>query len=193
MYKECKSKQSSARQKALEQHLLQKLLEVRYDDLSINDLCEELSINRKTFYRYFSGKQGALHAVIDHTLSELDDRILETYRLAQNDPNAYQIAFFRFWVEHKTFLRAIDHSDLWTVFVERAIDYLAEDSWPREHNTPAEYDLRFRFLSEFLIAGAARILDQWCLSDFQQTPEQLAAVAAKDLTQILDYWKTPKE
>lgn len=188
MYKECKQPKSSARQAMLERHLMQKLLQIHYDAVTINDLCEELGINRKTFYRYFSGKEGALMAIIDHTLGELDDWILEKYRSADGGPGVYLEVFFRFWAEHTDFLRMIDHSDLWTVFVERAIRYLADYVWPEEQASTAAWASQYRFLTEVLIAGAARILDQWCLTDFADSPEYLAEVAAKDLTHALSYW-----
>ena len=72
MYKMCKSEQSAKRQRELEQQLLILLKTVRFDDISVSDICTQANIPRKTFYRYFSGKDGALHALIDHTLLELE-------------------------------------------------------------------------------------------------------------------------
>ena len=68
MYKLCKTEQSANRQRALEQGLLQAMLTCQYDEISVSDLCAQLNIPRKAFYRYFDGKEGALHALIDHTL-----------------------------------------------------------------------------------------------------------------------------
>ena len=68
MYKICKTEQSSQRQRQIEQGLFQLMRIMRYEDISISDLCEKLQIPRKTFYRYFSGKDGALYALIDHIL-----------------------------------------------------------------------------------------------------------------------------
>ena len=68
MYKLCKSEQSATRQKQLEQGLLKVMLTQRYEDISVSDLCTAMDIPRKSFYRYFSGKDGALHALIDHTM-----------------------------------------------------------------------------------------------------------------------------
>ena len=65
MYKLCKSEQSAARQRWLEQGLLQEMLLRRYEDISISDLCARLQIPRKSFYRYFTNKDGALFALID--------------------------------------------------------------------------------------------------------------------------------
>lgn len=189
MYKECRSPKSSARQAELEKYLLNKLLLCRYEDLSINDLCEELAINRKTFYRYFTGKQGALYALIDHTLEQLDNWILEHYSEEHDDPKAYLEIFFQFWAENKLFLQAMNYSDLWTTLFDRAFLYVSESRWPSTRDIPEEWNTNFSFLSEILLAGATRILNRWYLADFSQTPEQLAQIAASDLTKALSYWK----
>ncbi len=42
---------------------------------TIMELCSWLDIPRKAFYRYFSSKEGALYALIDHTLMDLLDAL----------------------------------------------------------------------------------------------------------------------
>ena len=72
MYKLCKTEQSAARQRLLEEGLLRAISQHRYDELSVSDLCSQMNIPRKSFYRYFSSKEGALHALLDHTLMSFD-------------------------------------------------------------------------------------------------------------------------
>lgn len=62
MYKLCRTEQSAARQRQLEQGLLQAMRTQQYEDISISDLCDQMGIPRKSFYRYFSNKDGALFA-----------------------------------------------------------------------------------------------------------------------------------
>ena len=70
MYKLCVSEQSAQRQRELEAGLLELMQTRSYEDITVSDLCDHLEIPRKAFYRYFSGKDGALHALLDHTLLE---------------------------------------------------------------------------------------------------------------------------
>ena len=72
MYKLCKTEQSAQRQRELEQGLLAIMNSTRYEDITVSDMCQKLNIPRKSFYRYFSSKDGALHALIDHTLMEFE-------------------------------------------------------------------------------------------------------------------------
>ena len=60
MYKICQTEQSARRQRELEQGLLQLMLRKNYEDISVSDLCEHMALPRKSFYRYFSSKDGAL-------------------------------------------------------------------------------------------------------------------------------------
>ena len=74
MYKLCKTEQSAQRQRQLEDGLLQVMSTVHYDEISVSDLCDRMNVPRKSFYRYFSGKDGALQALIDHTLMRYESR-----------------------------------------------------------------------------------------------------------------------
>jgi len=73
MYKQCMTAQSAARQRQLEQGLLEAMRCRHYDEISVSDLCDSLGVPRKSFYRYFSGKDGALAALLDHTLMEFEN------------------------------------------------------------------------------------------------------------------------
>ena len=70
MYKRCVTEQSAKRQRELEQGLLEVMAVRRFEDISITDLCLSLDIPRKAFCRYFSSREGALCALIDHTLMD---------------------------------------------------------------------------------------------------------------------------
>ena len=100
MYKLCKTEQSSARQRELEQGLLRQMYHRRYEDISISDLCDHLNIPRKTFYRYFSGKDGALFSLLDHTIMEFyETGTIEG--LKGTTPLGDLERFFAFWYEKR--------------------------------------------------------------------------------------------
>ena len=72
MYKHCNTEESAQRQRQLEQCLLVLMKERLLPQITIGDICEQAGISRKSFYRYFSSKDGALHALIDHTLLDFE-------------------------------------------------------------------------------------------------------------------------
>ena len=44
MYKQCRTEQSAARQRQLEQGLLQVMLKRQYEEISVSDLCAEIGV-----------------------------------------------------------------------------------------------------------------------------------------------------
>ena len=56
MYKLCKTEQSAQRQRSLEEGLLPAMKTKRYEEITISDLCSQMEIPRKSFYRYFPAR-----------------------------------------------------------------------------------------------------------------------------------------
>ena len=121
MYKLCKTEQSANRQRGLEQGLLQAMQIKHFDEISVSDLCAQLDVPRKAFYRYFDSKEGALHALLDHTLMAY-----ESFPLIYSEGEKRTLVreleqFFLFWIRQKSLLDALQRSSLSGVLIERAI------------------------------------------------------------------------
>ena len=65
------------RQRELEYGLLAAMALHQYDEITVSDLCDRMQIPRKSFYRYFSSKEGALHAL-------LDQKLLQNFEIPQH-------------------------------------------------------------------------------------------------------------
>ena len=185
MYKLCKTEQSAIRQRELEQQLLEMMNTVRYEEITVSDFCAQAEIPRKAFYRYFSSKEGALHALIDHTLLEIGNF---PARIEQAEKNAYQrelLRFFQFWQSQKLLLDALERSDISGILVTRAIDYVL-----------LEYGVNRRFLSNvdadmwehattFGVCGLMSMILSWHHSGYAMQAEQMAQIATNLLTKPL--------
>lgn len=180
MYKLCKTEQSALRQRELENGLLDAMLNKRYEDISISDLCDNLQIPRKSFYRYFSSKDGAFHALLDHTLQECN-RHLNPY----DDPIVTFKAYFQFWLNQKPLLDALEKSGLSGKLVERTVNIAMIDQGivGRMLRTFPEIDQQYVVL--FIISGLMSIVIQWHHSGCVQTPQQMAVTAVRLLTKPL--------
>ena len=96
MYKLCKTEQSAQRQRQLERGLLEMMKHHRFEEISVSALCARMQLPRKSFYRYFSSKDGALFALLDHTLMEFyETGTLEGLR--GGSPIEDLERFFSFW------------------------------------------------------------------------------------------------
>lgn len=185
MYKMCKTEQSAQRQRQLEQGLLKAMGSHHYDEISVSDLCEQIGIPRKSFYRYFSGKDGALHALIDHTLLEY-----EGFSNANRDGEArtYQKdleRMFQFWKQQKPLLDALARSGLSGVLIERSVSHaLSEIGVPKRYLVQQVPELRIQ-ATMFGVCGLMVMVTNWHKENFAQEPWQMAQIAVKLVTEPL--------
>lgn len=182
MYKLCKNEQSANRQRQLEKGLLEAMLVSRYEDISVSDLCAKMDIPRKSFYRYFSSKDGALYALLDHTML---DFYAEGFRKNNGGTALGDLSqFFVFWHQHRDLLDALDRNRLSGIMIERATMLAQQEklmpmrfqSWP--------VNVQGLALS-FAICGLISMVFQWHRQGCQLTPKELTEMAAAMLTKPL--------
>ena len=184
VYKLCKTEQSAQRQRQLEDGLLQVMSTVHYDEISVSDLCDRMNVPRKSFYRYFSGKDGALQALIDHTLMRYEGRSSLFAGKSQLSVQKELEVFFEFWIEQKPLLDALARSGLSGVLIQRAIDYaLGEAGYRRNQPMAALGELEYGIM--FAISGLMTMTVQWHHCGYDVTVSQMATFAERVLTKPL--------
>ena len=171
MYKTCHTEESSRRQRQLEQGMLAAMQLQPYEKITLTDLCRQLEIPRKTFYRYFPTKDDCLLALIDHTLSDCNDMALKGWNGDRELDRKTQLRFFAYWKERSAFLDAIRDNglsylllDRTTVIVNRMKESRVSESFARDQ---VEY-----FIAHGLMATVLR----WHHFGFQSSPEEMAEV-----------------
>jgi len=180
MYKICHTEDSSRRQRELEMGLLEAMGKQPYARISLTELCRELNIPRKSFYRYFPTKEDCLLALIDHTLAlffEMPTAKNKTRGTALGDLDLY----FLFWYENRTLLDALQRSSLSGILVERANNFaLKEGHLPRQFKTmpPQTRGLAMAFS----ICGLMSMILQWHRTGFTITPDEMTKLAQSILT-----------
>lgn len=185
MYKLCKTEQSAARQKALEEGLLKFMLQRHFEEISVSDLCDSMQIPRKSFYRYFSSKDGALHALIDHTLMGFEGFTLP-YRRNENRTLLGELeGFFQFWVQHKPLLDALARSSMSGVLIERAITHaLSETVMPKRFLPRDTMDMQ-KQITMFGVCGLMSMVLTWHHGGYDRSSQEMARVATRLLSQPL--------
>ena len=181
MYKICQTEQTAKRQRELENGLLQLMLKHRYEDISVSDLCEYLSIPRKSFYRYFSSKDGALYALLDHTMT--DFQLAEENGISGSAPGDLD-KYFAFWCEKKTLLDALERSGLSGILVERATHFAMQEKMMPRYMLGWDTSTQQIALS-FAICGLMSMVIQWHHQGFIQTADEMTKLAATLLTKPL--------
>lgn len=179
MYKQCRTEQSAARQRQLERGLLRAMEIKRFDEISISDLCQEMGIPRKSFYRYFTSKEGALYALIDHAIMDFDTHSsIESAKELNEDAIKYMMYVFSYWVENKVLLDVLAKNNLSGVLIQRAIEYTKElDAMPPFFQS-ANRQLR-DYATMFAVCGMMTLLVQWHHDGFAESVEQMAELAIR--------------
>ena len=184
MYKLCKTEESSKRQRDIENKLLKLMLEKHYDDITVSEICIAADIPRKSFYRYFDGKEGVKQALLVHTLEDFDG-----FKLARNDRNLKLReefeGFFIFWKSKKEFLEAFDKSGLIGLLVESSTTY-AMNEFGNVKQYLADSADRERLLAyQFVICGLMTMMINWYRSGFVDSIPNLSRTATKLITKPL--------
>ncbi len=185
MYKLCKTEQSAGRQRQLEEGLLTVMKGKRYEEITISELCDQLMVPRKSFYRYFSGKDGALHALIDHTLLDYQHQVELHPAGALRDTYGDLRQFFEFWLRNRALLDALERSGISSVLVQRAIHHARNE--PMVGGFPADPALRGlqSHAVTFAVCGLMNMILRWHRAGCQESPGEMARIAAQLLTNPL--------
>lgn len=185
MYKMCKTEQSAQRQRQLEQGLLAAMSSRQYDQIAVSDLCDQLGVPRKSFYRYFSSKDGALHALIDHTLLEFESFAGDDSREEKRTYERDLEQFFRFWKERRPFLEAMMRSNLTGVLFERCLLHATSEEGMPKRFLPQDEKAAREYAVMFGICGLFSLVIQWHRGGYVQTSWEMARIAAALMTQPL--------
>ena len=178
MYKLCKTEQSLRRQMKLENGLLQIMLRQPYEEISISELCTQLDVPRKTFYRYFSSKEGCLQALIDHRLMGYSRQGEENQHFLINGFSLDLKWFFTFWQTQADLLCALSRNRLGGILVERAIFHSQEARIFSDGMHDAEY---VKHITSFVVCGIMSIVLQWYQDGFCQSPAEMAKMTREML------------
>ena len=183
MYKFCKTEQSFQRQRELEQGLLAMMAHQRFEEISVSDLCDRMGIPRKSFYRYFSSKDGALFALLDHTIMEFyDTGSIEGLR--GGTPSGDLERFFQFWKSHRKLIDAMQRSNLSGMLVERAVNLAKQEQLMPGYVRDWEDTLKDVAMS-FAVCGLMSMVLQWHYEGYKIPTEQMAKAAVTMLSRPL--------
>lgn len=175
MYKLCSTAQAVQRQRKMEQTLLQLMLRHRYEDISVSDLCEVMQIPRRAFYRYFSSKDGALHALIDHTLSDFFEDSPEKLQKRGMAKGELELTF-EFWKSKKDLLDALKRSSLGGILVERATEFTLREGYMPRKFKKLQPEVQGLAMS-FSVCGLMSMILRWHSQGFLLSPAEMSGLA----------------
>lgn len=174
MYRICKTEESAARQRMVEQCLLDLMKRKPYADISVGELAAEAGISRIAFYRYFKSKEGCLCALMDHVLI---DMIHYSVPEESQDPTCdpFNLQLCAYWVHIKPFLDVLDTNSLLDLFMQRIIEHVRQDDAKRLRLTDGLSGDRFREdIVAFVVGGINIVLNYWYKNGFDRSIPEMA-------------------
>ena len=159
MYKRCTTEESAQRQREFALCLLELMQLKPYQQITIGDICAQMGLSRKSFYRYFSSREECLMMAVDlaiagFALEHASDRY---------DLDSLEV-FFRYWQGQKKLLGAVIQNRMADVLIFRGMVYLSREYSSYEH----EHLM-------FLLCGVIGVLLDWHKDGYRKTPAELAA------------------
>ena len=174
MYKHCATEESARRQRQLESCLLELMLVGNYSQITISHICDLAGISRKSFYRYFSSKEGCLCALMDHAIFDG----ASYYLPGHTDDRSVQInytRFFQYWKEQHRLLDALSQNNLSMALVERMLVYISQEE--------REFQILYRDRKDdaherslFYIGGIMSLVLDWHRSGYRKSIAQMSHI-----------------
>ncbi len=170
------------RRKQIEEQFYKMLKAMPYQEISITDLCIDLGIPRKIFYKFYRDKEDCLNSILDSVYRESLTYTVSTipnWSLSLNSA----VVILTYWKSKKEFLDIIDSNDMISLFIKRAIVFsLREDVTTAalldRPDIPCDQDV----LTSYICSHFAMILG-WHSRGFDTPLEEMAKKYLRIATQ----------
>ncbi|MBE6535257.1 MAG: TetR/AcrR family transcriptional regulator [Ruminococcaceae bacterium] len=182
MYKLCKTEQSAQRQREIEQALFFALQKKSYQDVTITELCLNLNMPRKTFYRYFDSKDDALYALIEHTMLEYSgfkQKEKEGERTLQKEIGQ----FFAFWQSKKDFLDTFNRNCMLEKIIEVSVNFPINDIVSLSKFLPEDNEWAQTKIFRFAVCGLVTSMIDWYREGFKTNISDMVNVSCRIISQ----------
>ena len=180
MYKECKTERSEARQRLIGRTLLEMMKRRAYDDITVTDLCNELKMPRKAFYRYFDDKESALDCMIAQTLAAFP--MSQTGAQSPRFLHKELESFFEFWLYNRELIEILDKNGKLTKIMDMSLRFPLETVVSMEKLLPGEEEAMRERIYRFAISGLISIVIDWYREGFRSPAADIARIAVRLLT-----------
>lgn len=178
MTKICTNEKAAARQRWIENGLMELMQNRRFEDITATDLCRYLELPRRSFYRYFDNMEDVLDCLMNHTFQ---DMVIADTGITVAELEKY----YEFWLRCKSLLNALARSGMYSKIPEYAMRYANEETLKKHLRVNAPGEDLSRETNVFLISGLASLMITWHAEGFQKTPRQMACIAYRMLSEPL--------
>ena len=174
MAKTCTNEKTARRQEWIENGLLELMQQRRFEEITVTELCEMLSLSRRSFYRYFRDLEDVLDSALTHTFQRM--------ALPGRQPELEELrANYEFWLGQRTLLDALHRSGMTEKLFEYTMRFAAPFVGENAPDASEKSDPLARETSLFAVCGSVALIISWYAGGFRESPEEMARIAYRIL------------
>ena len=127
MAKQCTTEKSLERQNRIGKALEEMMMEQDYEDIFVSDLCTRAGISRRSFYRYFSGKDDVLRSLLEDIIR--DCHLQAVFKFCPDrDLEERLVGFFRYWMEKQSpWLEILARNRQESLLIDMYVDWTRQE------------------------------------------------------------------
>ena len=154
MAKTCTTEKTAIRQRWIENGLLELMLESKFENITVTDLCQHLELSRRSFYRYFDDTEDVLDALMNHTFQEM--------AIADSGLTVAELEkYYEFWLRNKHLLSALAYSGMHSKITQYALKHTDAESL-KEYLSVDDLGMDLsREMNLFVISGLSSLMISW--------------------------------
>ena len=174
MYKHCNTEESARRQRQLEESLLELIEDTPYHAITISQICDQVGISRKSFYRYFDSKDGCLFALLDHTIMDSTG-----YYMPEGSLDFTSVDFCvrncEYWQKQTPLLDALEKNGLSLHLLQRMVRYILVEEPAYAHYMGIPQDDVIEHIV-YHVGGLMGLILTWHHNGYQKTAAEMGRI-----------------
>lgn len=185
MYKLCKTEQSASRQREIENCLIDILRTKHYEDITITEICQKMNMPRKSFYRYFDGKEGVVQSLINHIMMDYNAAHIDVNNKNDITLKGEFEVFFSYWKDKREILAILDRSGILGRLIETATGFaMSEYDYVRNYLINSDDEDKL-VAYRFVVSGLMTMMISWYRGGFKESVETMSRATVKIITRPL--------
>ena len=161
----------------IETTFLSLILNHKYEDISISQICEAAEINRSTFYAHYDD----INSLVVKIEQNFANSMASIFNFGLKQNNDAFLEMFKFVERNKYFYKAFLNIP-YTTLAEKNAKHQIMSNIKDNIQSNQTNDIELLYRATFFGAGIKEICKLWLERDCKETPEQMAALLKKEYT-----------
>lgn len=169
---------SLKRRQQIEEGLLELLRSKPYEKISVTDIAAHMGMSRKSFYKYFTGKDDCLVSLFDRVIQEAALHVVSCL-VAHEDATGTWQEYLRFWQSQQLLLEAVENRRLERTLLQRYLHYAQTEERYSQVVPGLPLNSQDEDVLRFYLMGILAVVLAWSHRGFTPGVEEMAKKCEK--------------